>query len=441
MVGPAPLSDFRRLVFVKRRFGILPRRAPIRAAYGSVQVGSRPATPDALVKRSEGWQRKILHLHSAVPESSGASALVEHSMNRIDFRVEAEDEDGARVAELIQQSMTDIDYGRAGKLLWLVGEFYPSWSADDTEVVWDILSPTEIEVKKGSIPKFRNIEDKMIPDPDRKWFRAWQQDSENRYKAWSPHKSMVDLLEAMYVHQLADTAVATSRLAGAGILFWPTDLPSIPVADGGMPEPGTQEELQMRLQEAMSDSINDRSSSDAFIPLVVFGDTSVDGDQKPQHILLERPDDAAGYAERFDGYAARYARGVELPVESVTGIGPANHWTAWVVKEDKWRFYLKPLADVIAKAFERNYVVPLARAMGYEGKISLVPDGSELVGKPDKSDKAIRLAQLGGYLTQEEVREATGFESDVPDGQEVVEVESKTRLSELPVEFRDTSPM
>lgn len=391
-----------------------------------------------------GWQNRVLKLVSGVPEASGAGALVRNSMSKITLEVVGEMVDGVDtmppdVKSKIEKALSSFEIGRAGQLIFFVGEMFPAWkfNIDTNEIEWQVFSPAEFQVEQGKPAKILNNSDKFVDlPPGLVWYRTWEADPSNRNKSWSPHKSLIDLLEAMYLHQLADTAVATSRLAGAGILYWPTNLPSLPLKDG-RPEEGSQEELQMQLSKAMTDSINERNGADAIVPMVVFGDTN-DQNQKPEHILLERPDSATNFAARMVAYRERYATGVELPVESVTGIGAANHWTAWVVKEDKWRFYLAPIADVITKGLTRNFAKPFAQQLGYDGPINVVANGKALIAKPDRTDAAIRLAQIGGFLNDEAVIREAGFDPTKDAGTGIRE--SNGRLKDMPVSFRDTSP-
>lgn len=405
------------------------------ASAGSVVEGGSPTSPEAIAKRMTNWQERVLKLAASVPEVAGASALVRNSMSKIEFEVEGPSQ---AISDQILKSLETFPTGRAGQLLWLVGESIPSWRIEGSEVIWEAYSPAEFKAEKGKPAQVRNAEDKFVDiQVGEQWYRNWQPDVSCRYHSWSAHKALLDLMESMYLHQLADTAVATSRLAGAGILYWPTNLPSLPLKDG-RPEEGSQEELQMMLSEAMTHSIKDRNGADAFVPMVVFGDSSIDSSEKPTHILLERPDDATSFAARMAAYRERYATGVELPIESVSGVGNANHWTAWVVNEDKWRFYLAPLAELIATSLTRNFVKPLAAKLGHNGDVRLIASGKLLTQKPDKTDAAIRLAQLGGYLSDAAVLEATGFNPDEDSGTGIRE--SNGRLPDLPVTYRDTTP-
>lgn len=415
----------------------------MRASFGAPHSGSSAIKGDFIAKRRERWQERALNLITSIPEPSGASVLIENTLNRVILTVSG-DKVKKTDRKAIEQVLNTFDKGRAGMLLWQVGECYPLWRQnDDGELEWEVNSPLEIDAETNKPLKLMGSNDKPRPlASNERIFRMWRPHPANKFMAWSPHLGLLDTMEAMYKHQLADTAVADSRLAGAGLLYWPTDLPSLPLKDG-RPEEGSREQLQEELTHAMMQSIDNRKSADAVVPLIVFGDPTLGDNFKPEHILLERPDDAKAFSERIETYSKRYARGVELPIESVQGMGPANHWTAWVIKEDKWRFYVNPIAETICKALTKNFLHPLLLEMGYAKDllrdIKIVPDGSALIEKPDKSDAAIRLATLGGYLNDEAVLRETGFDpaTDIGDGQRAAE---KTRISPMPVSARDTSP-
>jgi hypothetical protein len=416
------------------------------AAAGPVMSGSNLASPDSLTKKYDNWQSRVISLIDAVPEPAGASSLVRNTLDKVVFNAEGKGLKKPDEAYLNEQ-LAAFDAGRAGMLIWQIGECFPSWKVNEfNELEWTVYSPLEAKFESGKRVKIKQADEKFYDLPsNEKYFRMWQPDPAFRYKSWSVHKSLLDLMESMYKHQLADTAVADSRLAGAGILYWPTNLPSLPLKDG-RPDEGSQEELQYQLQEAMLQSINNRKRADATVPLIVFGDPTTGESFKPEHILMERPDDAKSFAQRMDSYAMRYAKGVELPIESIQGMGPANHWSAWVINEDKWRFYIAPLADLIADALRRNFVAPWLIANGYDRdkikNIKVVPDGSEITTKPDKSASALKLAEIGGIMTNEAIVREVGFDpsKDLAADPNQANDGSSTRLRPMPAEYRSTSP-
>lgn len=418
------------------------KQKPIRASSGAPHSGPSPVGPTFFAKRREKWQERAINLITSIPEPSGASALIENTLSNVVFEIEGKVTKNEKIA--LEKVLNSFDKGRAGMLLWQVGECYPLWRLDDDgDIEWEVNSPLEIVAEQDKPIKIIGSNDKpRLLRSDEHVFRMWRPHPAKKYMAWSPHLGLLDTMEAMYLHQLSDTAVATSRLAGAGLLYWPTDLPSLPLKDG-RPEEGSREQLQEELQNSMMQSISNRNSADAVVPLIVFGDPTLGDNFKPEHILLERPDDAKAWSERMETYSKRYARGVELPIESVQGMGPANHWTAWVIKEDKWRFYVHPLAELLAKALTKNFLRPTLIKMGMDPEkvkdIKIVANGSALIEKPDKSDAAIRLAVLGGYLSDDAVLRETGFdpETDKGDG---IRASEKTRIPTMPADARDTSP-
>src|SRR4029077_14529456 len=99
---------------------------------------------------------------------------------------------------------------------------------------------------------------------------------------------------------------------------------------------------------------------------------------------------------------------------------------------------LAPIADVITKGLTRNFAKPLARRLGYDGPSNVVANGKLLIAKPDRTYAAIRLAQIGGFLSDEAVVREAGFDPKTDMGTGVRE--SNGRLQDLPVSFLDTSP-
>jgi hypothetical protein len=213
-------------------------------------------------------------------------------------------------------------------------------------------------------------------------------------------KSALDLVESMYLHQLTDTAVAKSRLAGAGIVFWPTNAPDIPIAAGEEPVPGSRQAMLRAFEDIAWDSITKQASREAVIPAVVFYEPGADGVQyKPEMFRIERDDLADQYAKRVETHMGRLASALELPMESVAGMSGAGRWTAYQIDVDKWKTWFASLCELIRVELEKRCVKV------YGEQYSLVLDPSELIAKPDQTDVIIKLAQLD-MATPESVQSA-----------------------------------
>lgn len=356
------------------------------------------------MRRTEDWQTRVLAYAGAIPEMMHAGRFVENTTSNVQIRV-----NGDGNAEAIEGMLRSFPMSRVCVNLFYVGECIVAF--DKTNFRWQSFGKADYKYHDGKPLEVRTPNGKwQALGDDWAWFRIYRPDPSDQYAAWSTHKALLDLLESMYVHQIADTAVAQSRLAGAGILYIPNDeFIDIPVEDGGEPEPGTQQHFEMRLRGAMTDSIRNRQQQDAFVPLIMFGSAEMaDG---IRHVLMERNDDAKGFAERIDAYKRRYAAGIDLPSEVITGMGEANHWAAWKVDQNTWQYYLQPLAQVVVDALTVNFVRPVAQGLNSTADFDAEADATKVIVKPDRTDAAIRLHSLDALSAEAALREA-GFDPE-----------------------------
>lgn len=374
---------------------------PATPTAGTRPVGSSqaPGTPESIRARAQRWQLRILEYAESVPEVAGAAALVRASIENVVWTVEGTAPAGGKARA--QARIDALDKERVAELIWLSGEAYIA-NPDDpggnvpVEEVDAPFSLSVVELTAHADPPTRLgpngeqvdlVDSRGNPIP---FMRIWRASKTNRWQAASPNKAAMDLIEAMYLHQLGDTALAKSRLAGAGVVFWPTDAPSIPVKDGEPPDPKSREAILESFTNAAWQAISAQSSREATIPHVVFYKPDPQGraDLEPKMFRIERDDHAESYAKRVETHRTRYATTVELPVESVTGMGGTNHWSAWQIDVDKWRTWFRPLCDLIRVELERR-IVKL-----YGPGLKLTIDAGDLIKKPDQTDVIIKLMQL-----------------------------------------------
>lgn len=391
------------------------RRSPIQGAASSVVEGGNPANPDAIVARADEWQRRANKLIGAIPEASASASYVNNSLRRVEFRADGITDPTVRAT--VNNQLRTLDVGRIAENLFRIGEgvIAYEYSAQAGRTKWWDYSIFEYEATDKKAPRVKRRNGKWEDLPaERKSFRVWRPDSDERFEAHSNHRALLDVMEALFIHQLADSAVATSRLAGAGVLWFPNDeLPDAPM-DSDTPEPGSQQDVARQLALAMTQSVKDRNIADAIVPYLYFG--KAEHAAGLRHLLMERQDDAKAFATRMETYRRRYAGGIDLPAEVVLGLADANHWTAWKVDENTWTYYLAPLAQMIAQAIERNFVEPVARNLGYMGATTVVPDGSEVIAKPDRTEAGIRLRSSGTITREAAAREAGFNPEDVETG-------------------------
>lgn len=375
------------------------------AASGGVIKGGSPATPEAIVKRTEDWQVRTLAYAKVVPEMRHAALFVNNTMSLATIDIDGDD----RIARIMAPMLSSFPMGRVCRNLFLVGEIVVAFNIRTQK--WEAYGKEDFKYADKKPLEVKQADGKFRPlGNDWRWFRIWREDDSDRFRAMSCHEPMLDLCESMYLHQLADAAVAQSRLAGAGILFIPNDeFTDIPVEDGGEPEPGTQQHFEDRLRGAMAGSIADRSQQDAIVPLVMFGSAELADSIK--HILMERKDDAKGFYERMSGYADRYGNSIDLPKEVIAGMGQTNHWAAWKVDQNTWQYYLRPLGQVVVDALTLRFIRPVAQELGSSSLITAKINAQEVIVKPDKTDAAIRLHSTNALSAEAALRE-TGFDPE-----------------------------
>lgn len=355
-----------------------------------------PAHPDAIRARSDKWQTRILEYAEAIPEVAGAAAVVRCSIESVKFTVTG---GNAAVRDRVQARIDQLDIPRIAELIWLSGESYVVWPNDPgvDYPIEQVDKPYSLSVAELK-PARESGDSDQVKGPTDAWedlpaghakMRIWRPSRGNRWKGSSPNKAAMDLLDAMYLHQLGDTALAKSRLAGAGLMFWPTNAPDVPVAAGEEPEPGSRQAMAAAFEQLSWESIDKQNERAATIPGVVFFDPGKDGvNYKPEMFRIDREDQADQYASRVQTHRMRYATAVELPVESLTGVGDTNHWSAWQIDVDKWKTWFAPLCELIRVQLEERVVKM------YGDNLKLKVDPSELIAKPDAKPEIMQLAQL-----------------------------------------------
>lgn len=366
-----------------------------------------PAGPDAIRARAQDWQKRILEYRDAIPEVAGAAALVRASIESVVWVVEGTGYAGGRARA--QERVDTLDFERLAELIWLSGEAWLAVPSDpEAENGWPTparrIAPYSLSVDELNMQadpptvKGPNGEQRDQVDPV---MRIWRASAQNRWQATSPNKAAMDLLEAMYLSQRVDTATQRSRLVHAGIVFWPTNAPNVPVADGEDPVPGSRQALDAEFKNATDQTValNNRGQEPA-TPFIVYYDPGPNGvEYEPKMFRVERDDLAEQYATRTETYGKRYAIAAELPTDSISSMAGANRFSVHQIDVDKVKTWLTPLCELIRVEVEAELVKL------YGPNLTLKCDFSKLVAKPDQTDVIMKLAQME-IATPESVKEA-----------------------------------
>lgn len=252
--------------------------------------------------------------------------------------------------------------------------------------------------------------------------RIWRPHPRKSSKPDSAIRPLLDILEELVLLTRGVRATTMSRLAGAGILLVPheIDYPGSEQAPDGSEE---ADPLTADLIKATTTPIADKGSAAAVVPFILRG--------KAEHLDKIRHLD---FTRSFDSYPStnlrseaiqRFAQGVDLPVEIVTGQGGANHWSAWQIDESTFKSHIEPLLELICDGLTRGYLYPYLEALGHDPAaidgLIVHFDASELVTHPDQGSDA-KEAYDRWELKGSTLRRVLGFsEDDKPDDEELEE--------------------
>jgi hypothetical protein len=130
---------------------------------------------------------------------------------------------------------------------------------------------------------------------------------------------------------------------------------------------------------------------------------------------MQMHDSQNDYAERDLRKEAveRLARGFDMPVEVLLGLGSTNHWAARQILDDMWKSHGAPVAEQWCDELTEVFLRPGLREAGYDGwrQVVIGYDESQVVVKPDRSDDADKAHDRGaigdpGYRVMKNIPES-----------------------------------
>ena len=293
----------------------------------------------------------------------------------------------------------------------------------DGEDQWYVVAPHKL-TKPVTESDYYSINGKQIKVPNKQvvCIRLWRPDPEDGEKAISPTQAVLsDLGE---IARLTDHIAAQidSRLAGAGILLMPNEItfPAPPVADGAkIKQANTAVDLMQLINQAMAQSIRNRSDASAMVPIVITAPG--EAIQYVKHLKFWSELDEKALEMRTQAIR-RLALGMDVPPEVLQGTSDSNHWSAWQADESAIKAHIEPLLKIITSSLAKGYLRPLLMAGAKNLNIAPVPqdqlrlysigaDTSELRLRPNRSKEAFELYDRGELNGAALLRE-TGFDPD-----------------------------
>ena len=390
----------------------------------------------------ETWQPEMWRYYHCTPELHFIAEYIASAVSRVRLYIAEVDSNG-RVGSEVDTgeiaAIADTLFGNpAAKAeamraiainLNIAGECYivgrGRRTEFDPEVEWFVASTTEFRRRKGQISINLGVGfEQLIPRTD-VVIRLWNPDPERRLFADSPARSCWEALSELEQLQLFERSQIDSRLAGAGLLFVPSEMSNGPSDNSAG---STADDIMVQLVEAGRAARSNQGTAGAVLPVVA---------EMPGEYLQYMPDRPIRFDSELSdklldyktGAINRIARGMNIPPEVLTGMGDTNHLSAWKIEEDFIKIHIEPLVSRICEGLNRAYVLPLLKAMGRDPRSYMLTfDTSPLTVRPNRLQDTLNLYERG-IVSAEAVLVAGAYNpsTDAPSEEE----EQKRFLKEL----------
>lgn len=312
------------------------------------------------------------------------------------------------------------------------------------QVEWSCRSISEVKVAQGMV----TIDDgtpstdgsaatgRTYNADDVYLVRIWRSHPRKAWWADSPTKSSLPVLRELVGLTMHISAQVDSRLAGAGLLVFPSEAEDAMKAPADDRPAGAEEyddaedsPVMAALMQAMLDPLKDRDSAAAVVPLVVT--PPAEYADKIRKIDFSTPlDDTA--IELREEAIRRLALGQDCPPELLLGTDSMNHWGAWLVKEDTVTTHLEPPLSIVCDALTTGYLWPLLLQGGMEPEaveeLCVWYDVDHLIIRPNRSQDAKDLHDAG-VISDKALRDSAGFnDTDAPEQAQALDLAVQTAL-------------
>lgn len=406
-----------------------PERRAITGATAMVELGAGSSWKTWKFGNTE-WQTEGWRLYDIIPELRKLAGRIGDSLAQARMYVAELDERGEEVAETQDgriSALAGIPLGTGnarddmlrlagvdlavGGECWIVGEGAarnPERAAGAWFVVTGAAFKKQGDTVKVRRPKILGGSDLTLADGTDILIRCWRPHPNDVDQADSFTRAAIVPLREIELLTKREFAELDSRLTGAGVMFLPEGV-DFPREES---DPAGLAGFMAYLQRAAAASMADQSRASAMVPIM-----ATVPDQVLEHLDKLRPvtfwSELSGEISPMkDKAILRLASSAEIPGEVLTGIGDANHWTAWLISDEgiRWiRGYLGLVADALTRGFLRLALASMGVAN--PERYAFAFDTSTLAAKPNRLDEALQLHDRF-LIADEEVVKAGAFDPD-----------------------------
>lgn len=376
------------------------------------------------------WQTESWRLYDIVPEHRFLANRIGDSISQARLYVtevddrgeptgETQNEEIARLAAIPMGTgserdgsmrLAGVDLAAAGEC-WIVGEG-AARNPEQAEGSWFVVTGSAFK-REGNLLKVRRPKTKggkylTLADGVDILQRCWREHPNDTDQADSYARSAIVPLREIELLTKREFAELDSRLTGAGIMFLPEGL-DFP-RDANDP-PGIAG-FMAYVQRAAAASMRDQTTANAMVPIMATVPDGTDLAALKDGLINFWSPLSAEIGDMKDKAIQRLANSAEIPSEVLTGIGDANHWTAWLISDEGIRWiqgYLGLVADALTRGFLRLALASMGIPEDEVKRYAFAFDTSGLAAKPNRLEDALRLRDLF-LLSDEETVKAGAFD-------------------------------
>jgi hypothetical protein len=323
---------------------------------------------------------------------------------------------------------------------WLVGQVdrdggEPQMGADGQmmpdDELWDVYSADQLRRSRSKDERGNDVFEILTDEgnawkqigPDSVVVRFLVPHPRFKFRADSPGRHAMGDLARLDAINKRIISTLWSRLAMNGFLLY--DKQRLGMGDKPPPQNGGKatDPFGDLMVGAASKAIRDPLSPESLLPIPVGYNIEDPTDVDPKMLIqLIKTFDGVDpkLIDLQDSAIRKLATTMDMPAEILLGMSGLNHWGAWQIEESGIKIHIAPDAEKICFSLTKGFLVPTLKAGGHElrgpngGRIIVWYDPSEIVQRPDKSDKAVVLNDRG-IINDTATRREGGFdETDAP---------------------------
>ena len=411
-----------------------PRQRPLTAS--ALRVTSGGGASESMTRLGLPWQERSLRYYDEVGELRYAAQFYARMLKQLRIfptlrepgREHGEEIKDGPPVELLDR-IQDPGGGRSqmqwnyGRLMFITGEGYLLGRRLNTEEErWDFVWKEGLRIERGGKIRYKS-------SPDAKE-EEYGPNEAVAYKMWTPHpqwpgladspmRAVLDIAEELLILTRSVRSTAVSRLIRSGILLIPQEIeppPQEPVGD----EDPLNSPLLRDLVEHVTGAVENPGTAEATVPFILFGGSEwID---KVKRVDMHNPD--TDYLERDlrEEAIKRLALSLDMPPEILLGMADSNHWTAWQISDEVWRWHGAPIAEHFCDDLSEVYLQPALRELGYPDwrNVCVHYDATEILVNVNRSEDADEAWDRGaiGYEAYRRAKNFTERDAQTPEEHE-----------------------